>query len=179
MECKKRELRSRNFQNISVYSWTSGGDWGFPSPPSLAPALPLLLLYPVRHLEGAVALGVLLISVEVTGMVSSEVLSDKDDIIGILVTATCQTPRQSCRRAARGTCRSKEGEEAAQEPSAALLCSYTAQFLYLFTELPQEFVRMVTKKYGKLLQRIPIKYPSAVPFERSLLLCPNKQLSTT
>lgn len=62
-------------------------------------------------------------------MVSSEVPSDRGDIIGILGTATCQTHGQSCRRAARATCRSKEGEEAAQEPSTALICSYTAQFL--------------------------------------------------
>lgn len=116
-------------------------------------------------------------------MVSSEVLSDKDDITGIPVTATCQTHGQSCRRAERGTCRSKEGEEAAQEPSAALLCSYTAQFLcgdLIYRATSGICENGNKKKYGKLLQRIPIKYPSAVPFERSLLLCPNNyQLPNT
>lgn len=110
-------------------------------------------------------------------MVSPEVLSGRDDIIGILVTATCQTHGQSCRRAARATCRSKEGEEAAQEPNTALLCSHTAQFLWadLIDRTTSGICKNGSKEYGKFLQRIPIKYPIAVPFEISLLLCPNKQ----
>lgn len=118
------------------------GNWGFPSPPPLAPALPLLLLYLMQNLE-LLLHSVLLLSVEVTGMVSSEVLSGRDDITGIFVTATCQTHGQSSRRAARATCRAKEGEEAAQEPSTALLCSDTAQFLC--GDLIYRAASMVTK----------------------------------
>lgn len=107
-------------------------------------------------------------------MVSSEVSCDRGDIIGVLVTATCQShgwrglqgPRAEVKRVRR------------QHKNQGLLCSAHTQpnfsVVTLFTELPQEFIRMVTKK-GKFLQRIPIKYPSAVPFEMSLLLCPNKQ----
>lgn len=64
-------------------------------------ALLLLLLYPVQPSYCTSKLVYFVCSLtrmEVTGILSSEVLSDKEDTIRILVTVTWQTSRWNCRR---------------------------------------------------------------------------------
>lgn len=123
----------------------------------------LLLLYPVQPLYRASKLfyfACSLTSMEVTGILSSEVLSDKEDMIRILVTVTWEANTWTCRRNNARTeelhgsrCRNREQRARRvrrQHKNHVVFCFVHIQcnffVMTLFMKLPQEFLKMVTKK---------------------------------